>query len=152
MVFSISLIILLIVAPILVKTSGKLPAPPETACPPPMDSFFTRFNAGASINIRRENNAFIDWMPDFHISIFRRNAHSLPDSKLISVMEHMDPSNSLFYALDLQTNQEAIIIVETDLLPEPGTLIQLCGELNPDPETAPYMLFFADEIRLLQGQ
>ena len=152
MVFSISLIILLIAAPILVKTSGKLPVPPDAACPPPMDSFFTRFNPGTSVNIHRENIAFLDWMPDFHISVFRRNAHDLPDSKLISIMEHIDPSTSLFYALNLQTNQEAIIIVETDLLPEPGTLIQLCGELNPDPETTPYMLFFADEIRVLQGQ
>jgi hypothetical protein len=150
--FSIALIIVLITAPILLKTTGRLPALPKTACPPEMDSFFTRFDTGTYINLHRENKAFLDWMPDFHISVFRRNAHDLPDSKLISIMEHIDPSNSLFYALDLQTNHEAIIIVETDLLPEPGTLIQLCGKLNPDPETPPYMLFFADEVLLLQGQ
>ncbi|MBI3170632.1 MAG: hypothetical protein HYZ22_19295, partial [Chloroflexi bacterium] len=69
--FSIAMIVVIIAAPIFVKTTGELPAPPETVCPPEMGSFFTRFDEGTSINIHRESKVFLDQMPDFHISAFR---------------------------------------------------------------------------------
>lgn len=151
-VFSSVLIFTLIIAPLLLKTNGKLPTSPNTVCSPGMDSFFTRFNPGASINIHRENSIFIDWMPNFHISLFRRNAHSLPDMNLIAIVKSISPLNSIFYGLDLQTGQAAIVVVSTELLPEPGNLIQLCGELSFDPTFTPYTFFFAEEVRLVQGQ
>ncbi len=151
-VFSSVLIFVLILAPVLLKTNGKLPAAPTTICSPGMDSFFTRLNPGAFVNIQRENSIFIDWMPNFHISLFRRNAHSLPDMNLIAIVESISPLNSIFYGLDLQTGQAAIVVVGTELLPEPGNLIQLCGELSFDPEVTPYTFFFAEEVRLVEGQ
>lgn len=151
-VFSGILILVLILAPLLLRTNGKLPAPPTTACPPGMDSFFTRFNAGSSFNIHRESNVFIDWMPDFHASLFRRNAHSLPDMNLTTIFETISPLNSIFYGLNLQTGEAAIVVAGTDLLPEPGTLVQLCGELSFDPAVTPYTFFFAEEVRPVQGQ
>jgi hypothetical protein len=149
--FSIILIVLMIASPLLIKTNGRLPAPPTTACPVGMDSFFTRYDKGISINIRRENEIFLDWMPNFHISGFRRNAHNLPDSNLISIMDSIAPLNTLFNGLDLQNNNEAIIVVETDLLPEPGNLILLCGELRYDPEVTPYRVFYAEQVIPIQG-
>jgi hypothetical protein len=149
--FSIILIVLMIASPLLIKTNGRLPAPPTTACPVGMDSFFTRYDKGISINIRRENEIFLDWMPNFHISGFRRNAHNLPDSNLISIMDSIAPLNTLFNGLDLQNNSEAIIVVETDLLPEPGNLILLCGELSYDPEVTPYRVFYAEQVIPIQG-
>ncbi len=151
-VFSSVLILTLILAPILIKINGKLPSAPTTVCPPGMDSFFTRLNPEALVNIHRENSVFIDWMPNFHISLFRRNAHSLPDMNMIAIIETISPLNSIFYGLNLQTGQEAIVVVDTDLLPEPGRLIQLCGELSFDPAVTPYPFFFAEEARLVQGQ
>jgi hypothetical protein len=151
-VFSSMLIFVLILAPVLLKTNGKLPAAPTTVCPPGMDSFFTRFNPGTSINIQPETSVFLDWMPNFHISVFQRNAHSLPDTNLITIMKTISPLNSIFYGLDLQTGQEAIVIVRTELLPKPGNLVQFCGELSFDPAVTPYTFFFAEEIRFVQGQ
>lgn len=151
-VFSSVLIFTLILAPVPLKTNGRLPAAPTTVCSPDMDSFFTRLNPGAFVNIQRENSVFIDWMPNFHISLFRRNAHSLPDMNLIAIVESISPLNSIFYGLDLQTGQAAIVVVGTELLPEPGNLIQLCGELSFDPEVTPYTFFFAEEVRLVEGQ
>lgn len=142
---SIALIAVLIAAPILIKTNGRLPSPPEADCPSGLDSFFTRFDSGTAINLHRENEFFTDWMPDFHISLFRRNIHSLPDSYLISAMSSVNPENTLLYALDLENNREAIAVLPTDQLPEPGSLIQLCGYWDEPPGT-PYIFFHADEV------
>lgn len=148
---SLVLIFFIISAPIFIKSSRNLPPPPKTACPSEMDSFFTQFNAGTSINLHRENKVFLDWMPDFHMSLFRRNIHSLPDYELIEILNTIEPMNTLFYAVDLQTNRESIVVVKTELL-EPGTLIRLCGNLNYDPKVTPYSVFFAETVEVFPKQ
>lgn len=143
---SASLVVLLLTAPIYTKTTGALPTPPETVCPPNTDTFFASFDKGTSINIHRENEVFLDWMPDFHISGFRRNAHSLPEISLTIIMESIRPSNTLFYTIDLQTNQQSFVIIETEMLPQPGSLMQVCGELVFDAEVSSYSFFYVDEV------
>lgn len=144
-IFSIALILVMIAAPILIKINGIIPPAPQTSCPDGLEGFFTRFDEGTAINLHRENRAFIDWMPDFHISVFRRNIHSLPDSYLISAMGSIDPENTLYYALNLQTNREAIVILPTSQLPKSGSLIHLCGDWVEPPGT-PYVFFNAEEV------
>lgn len=140
------LVALILIAPLLVKTTGNPPAFTKTACPPEMEGFVTRFDQGMSINIHRENSVFLDWAPDFHVGIFRRNAHSLPDINLATILKSINPPSTIFYAMDIQTGQEAIIAVETALLPEPGNIIQICGHMNYDPEVTPYAVFFAEKV------
>lgn len=140
------IIIFLLMSPLLIKTNGELPAPPEMTCPPDMDSFFTQYNKGSFINIHRESKVFLDHMPDFHQSTFRRNAHSLPDINLTTILENVEPPKTIFYSVDLATNQQAFIIIETDLLPEPGSLLHFCGEYSFDPEVTPYAFFYAEQI------
>jgi len=148
-VFSIALVVLILIAPLIVKTTGNSPKSPETACPPEMDGFFTNFDKGMSINIHRESKVFLDWIPDFHVSVFRRNAHSLPDINLAAILESIAPPSTIFYAMDIKLNQQAIIVVETDLLPEPGNLIQMCGDLSYNPEVTPYAVFFTEEVMVV---
>ena len=148
--FSVIVITVMIVSPIWVKTNGKLPTFPTTACPAGTESFYTSFDKGTSVNIYRENKVFLDWMPDFHVSGFRNNAHDLPDANLITAMNGITPPSTLFYALDLQTNQEAILVVETDLLPQPGTLVQFCGRLDYNPDVTPYPIFHAEQVNVVQ--
>lgn len=150
--FSLALILLIIAAPLFVKTTGAPPSPPDVACPPEMDSFFTRFDTGTAIHLHRESSVFLDWMPDFHTNTFRRNAHSLPDSNLITIMDSISPLSTLFYGLDIQTGEQAIIVIETASLPGPGSLILLCGEFSFDPEVTPYALFYAEEVLGEAGQ
>lgn len=81
-----------------------------------------------------------------HISGFRRNAHSLPEISLTIIMESIRPSNTLFYTIDLQTNQQSFVIIETEMLPQPGSLMQVCGELVFDAEVSSYSFFYVDEV------
>jgi hypothetical protein len=142
---SIILIVVLIAAPIFIKTNGRLPSPPKTDCPSGFDSFFTRFDSGTAVNLHRENEIFIDWMPDFHISIFRRNIHSLPDTHLTGALSVINPGSTLLYALDLETNSEGIVALPTNQLPESGTFVQLCGFWD-EPSETPYKIFHAEQV------
>ena len=142
---SLALTALMIVPPVLIKTNGKLPAMPEAACPAGTESFFTHYDKGISFNLHRENKAFIDNMPDFHISVFRKNIHSLPDSRLISAMSSIDPENTLFYALNLMDNLEAIVVAPTEQLPEGNSMILLCGYFG-DNGGSPYTFFHAEQV------
>lgn len=143
---SIALIALTIVPPVLIKTKGSPPVVPETTtCPAGTESFLTRYNDGIAFNLHRENQAFIDNMPDFHISVFRRNIHSLPDSRLISAMSSIDPENTLFYALNLMDSHEAIVVAPTEQLPEHNSLVLLCGYFGDNGGT-PYTFFHAEQV------
>ncbi|GAB4573613.1 MAG: hypothetical protein Fur0017_27840 [Anaerolineales bacterium] len=137
---------LILIAPLIIKTTGASPDVAETICPPEMESFVTSFDKGMSINIHRENKVFLDWMPDFHVSVFRRNTHSLPDINLATILKSINPPSTIFYAMDIQTGQQAIVAVETALLPEPGNIIKMCGDLSYDPELTPYAVFLAEEV------
>lgn len=140
------LMALILITPFLVKTTSHPPVLTKTICPPEMESFVTSYDRGMSVNLHRENSVFLDWMPDFHISIFRRNTHSLPDINFATILKSINPPSTIFYAMDVQTGQQAIVAVETALLPEPGNILQMCGHMSYDPEVTPYAVFFAEEV------
>jgi hypothetical protein len=140
------LIVSLLAGPLIVKASGKAPALPSPACETGADSLLIRFDPGASVNILRQNQAFLDWMPDFHVSLFRLNAHALPDLYLAEWLEGATPPFSMFYTLDHRSNRKALVFVDTRLLPAPGTLAELCGKWETDPQLAIYEIFHAGRV------
>lgn len=144
-ILSATLIAIILIPPVLIKMKGQLPVLSETSCLAGAESFLTRYDEGISFNLHRENKAFIDDMPDFHISVFRRNIHNLPDSRLISAMSSIDPGNTLFYALNLIDNHEAIIVAPTDQLPKGGSIVLLCGYFGDNGGT-PYTFFHAEQV------
>lgn len=146
MAFSITLTLVMLATPVLIKSSGKTPPLPESSCPQEMDSIFVRYNKGTYVNVLRENVQFLDWMPDFHMSVFRRNAHSLADTALTTRFESISLPSTLFYAVDLQSGSEALVIIDTNLLPEPNAFLHLCGFWENDPAISVYKLFEADHV------
>ncbi|MBK8782790.1 MAG: hypothetical protein IPO22_13505 [Anaerolineales bacterium] len=118
----------LLAAPALIKINGHSPIIKAASCPSEMTMITIQYDPGTYVNVTKENIVFLDWMPNFHSSNFRRNAHNLADNNLIKAMESITPS-TLFYTLDHETNTEALIIIATDELPSPGQLlVSLCGQ------------------------
>jgi len=142
--FSALLTVILIVSPLPIKVYGASPAFQLANCPSPMSKIAVEFDPGAYINITRENLSYIDWMPDFHTSAFRRNIHNLADSHLIEFLGSVDPPSTLFQTLDFQNNSEVLVIIKTDELPKPGRTFSLCGYWNDDPNLGAYRIFQAE--------
>src|SRR6266545_2357936 len=135
----------ILVGPIFIKNSNRLSPLSPAKCPTEMTSITILPSEGTYINILRENRHFLDWMPDYHQSVFRRNAHSLADINLIAVMEKISPPSTLFYTLDYQSNQEALVIIPMELLPNRGNYAQLCGNWITGNGLDQYHIFYAKE-------
>jgi len=126
-VFAILLILVTLVGPLVVKASGELPKFEPLVCESGLEMVSLRFDPGTYFSIVRQSEPGLDWMPTFHLSRFTRGAHNLPDYDMIQWAEKIEPSTSMFVSLDYRTMKDVLIVTPTKLLPEPGTLWQVCG-------------------------
>jgi hypothetical protein len=140
------LVIMVLGGTLMTKAASQPPQTFEISCPSDNDKIAIRFDAGTSINIMREKDLFLDWMPNFHKGLFNRNIHSLADIQLINYLESLAPYTSLFSSLDYLSNRQALIVIPTDLLPPPGTNIGICGHWETDPSLKKYDVFLATDV------
>ena len=147
--FTVSLILVTLVGPLLVKGFGSHPDLPVASCGTGQDSIVIRFDPGTSINIFRENQNFLDWMPNFHLSLLRGNSHSLVDTHLVNWLEQLTPPYTLFYTLDYRTYRKALVTTDPSLLPRPGSNLELCGKWETDANLTSYDIFYADQVKVL---
>lgn len=140
-VFGTLLVILILGGTLLAKASSQPSSALTVICATGEESIATRFNPGSSVNILREKDLFLDWMPNFHQGQFKRSVHSLADTYLIRYLESLPPGTSIFSALDYPSNRSALIAAPTALLPSPGSYIGLCGHWEKDPNLAKFDVF-----------
>jgi hypothetical protein len=127
------LVVVTLIGPSIVKNLGHMPEFKPASCGDGLDSVSIRFDPGTHFNLVRESEPILDWMPNFHIGRFRRNAHSLPDSAMIAWAADLKPTTSLFVTLDYLSMKNVLIVAPTNLLPEPGTLWTACGKWETKP-------------------
>jgi hypothetical protein len=140
--FTSLLVLGMVIGPLLVKSFGQPPQFDDATCGQGTDLMSLRFDPGTHFSILRQEEPGLDWMPDFHIGRFRRNAHSLPDPNLIQWAESIEPRTSIFYALDYHAWKNILVVVPTILLPQPGTLWQVCGEWEDGQNLRTYDIFY----------
>lgn len=128
---------------LLLKTFGRLPAFQQAACEDGMDLLSVRFDPGTHFSVIRQKEPGLDWMPNFHIGRFKSNSHSLPQSDAIRWTETIEPGESIFASLDYRSMQKVMVVTPTDELPAAGSLWQVCGEWETDPQLDLYKIFYA---------
>ena len=144
--YSLILVLITVFGPILIRSIAR-PHPIQLAsCVSGSTAIAVRFDKGTFINLKRQSDSFLDWMPNYHISLFWKNAHSLPDGNMINWAGSIEPTNTVFLTLDYLLHQDVMIVVPTKLLPKPGTFIQMCGQYQTD-----YVIktFYVDEIKIM---
>ena len=144
--FSAVLILAILSGPLIVKATQQQPPSFEFTCASGSDQIAIRFDAGTSINIMREKDLFLDWMPNFHQGAFSRSIHDLADNNLIHYFDSLRPGTSLVSTVDYLSHDAALITIPTYLLPVPGTYIGMCGHWATEPELKKYNMFFADQV------
>lgn len=144
--FSALLVIAILCGPLIVKTSSPTPPTLRVTCPAGSDKIAIRFDPGASINIMREKELFLDWMPNFHQGLFNRNAHSLSNMEFINYIETLSPQTSILSSVDYLSYRSALIVIPTDLLPQPRTYLGICGRWEIDPALKQNDVFLGNEV------
>jgi hypothetical protein len=148
--FSVLLTSMMLIGPFLVRGTSPMPAS-AASCQPEMSSVVAHLDSGTSIRLIRERDPGLDWLPVFHFGFFRRNVHSVPDSRLANRLESIEPRSTLFYTLDYRSNNAALVIIPTAALPEPGSPIELCGEWESDPALEVFSIFVARSATVMLG-
>jgi hypothetical protein len=54
----------------------------------------------------------------------------------------------MFYTLDLRSNRDALVLVNSALLPRPGSMAEICGSWESDPLLADYHIFHAQTVQV----
>ena len=144
-VISAMLVAIILAGPMIVKASPQKLPEFEFSCAANSDKIAIRFDAGTSVNIMREKDLFLDWMPNFHQGLFSRNIHDLADNNLIAYFDALRPGTSLVSTLDLISGEPALIVIPTHLLPAPGTSLGICGQWETEPGLKKYDLFVSSE-------
>jgi hypothetical protein len=142
-IFSILLILTTAAGPLIVKSRAKPINFFTDQCASGLDLVFVRFDEGTFINVKKQNLSFLDWMPDYHIGQFRENSHSLADENMIAWAGTIEPPKTIFLTLDYRLSQDVMIVSPTQLLPDTGTFLQMCGQYKTDHGL---QIFYADEI------
>ncbi len=147
-IFNAALIAATLIAPVLIFWSAKPTALKNTACSSAdAESILIRFDEGTFINIKKQNQNFLDWMPNYHAGLFKRNLHDTT----IETMDwaaNLEPPVTLLYTLDLKNKNGTWVILQTDTPPTTGKYYQLCGrsEFGSHRLTKSTPFFYADEI------
>jgi hypothetical protein len=149
--FSIIIILVTLIGPILIKSTSHALNWKQAECPANLDYAIVRLSPGTQINIRNQNVPFLDWLPDYHLGVFRRNSHSLADSQMINWTQSINPNTSLFMTLDYRLRTRVLVVVKTSLLPSPGSILQLCGTFETDGALASFRIFNTETLHVLSN-
>jgi hypothetical protein len=145
-----SLIVLVLLAgPLIVRGIRTPPKATAATCQPGADSIVISYDPGTSIQLIRQRDFALDWMPVFHQGFFKLNAHGLPDNYLAEWLGTINSLTTLFYTLDIRTNKAVLVIIPTSQLAKPGSFMELCGEWTKDPLLTPYNIFIADNAKAI---
>jgi hypothetical protein len=137
------LIFLLVIGPLTVRGTSALSRTTAASCPSDTDSIVIRLNPGSYINLIKEKEFALDWLPVFHQGIFKRNVHGLTDTNLVGWMEELAPSTTLLNTLDYQSNKSVLVTLPTAGWPRDGSSVELCGTWETDALLKEYNIFVA---------
>lgn len=148
--FSLALILVTLIAPIMIRYGATAPSVTSRACKSNTVPVVVSFTEGSYIKIIKNTNDQADWPPNYHAYLFQKNAHSLEDVNLIAWLESIDPSNAMFVALDIINKVEVWLLLPTQLLPKHTGYVQFCGTFEEDPALQRYSIFNVSETHPLQ--
>jgi hypothetical protein len=146
--FNFILIAMTVIAPVFILWNAKPVTLNASACSSTdSEAVLIRFDEGTYINLKKQNQPFLDWMPDYHIGLFRKNLHSMP-METMNWATTLEPPVTLFLALTHPDQRQVWIILKTDTPPTPGKYYQACGKEESESAylVGSKTLFYADEM------
>ena len=138
---------LCLVAPFFVFGVITPPALHNSNCSPEKNSVLVYYSPDSMVNTLPQDMQFLDWAPNFHIIYFHRKAHDFPDLAFMNwVHNNVKANKTMFYALDLKTNDKVLLVTESNLLPSPPIYLEICGKWDDTLEISDYDVMIATHV------
>ena len=149
-VFSIFIFVIVLSGPYVSRGADVIPIPSQENCVAGLKSVIVRYDPGNIVHLVSQNTLLLDQAPNFHIGTFRRNIHGFPNFKFMRwALDNVTPNHTLFSALDYRTYQPVLAIVNSDTLPAPPAMLELCGTWEKNSEIEQFDIFYVASARVV---
>ena len=132
-----------LLGPFILYGAEQPPKLQPSVCPERTESLIVRYDPGTMIHLVPQTTIALDWAPNYKIGNFRRNTHDFPNIPFAEWARQIKPGSSLFYSLDFRTQEQSLVVINTDLLPDPPALLEVCGMWVTEPEISGFQIFEA---------
>jgi len=149
LIYSSILITVALIGPVFIKSNAQPMIFQTNPCESGLEKVVVKLDRGTYVILKKQNESFLDWMPNFHIGTFKENSHSLADSSLITWAESIDPPKTIFATLDYNTQGKVLVVIPSSLIPNTDSVFQICGEWEADPQLSIYGIFYGRKIQIL---
>ena len=132
----------IIFGPFLVRMVGEEAPKPVNNCLAGTDSVIIRYYPGSTVIILRNNDHQVNWAPYVAQLDFRRDIHNICCDDDIAYFQTIGWPSALFQTVDISTGRMLTVVIPADQLPQPGTVLQMCGRVEDIYSQPAYHGFF----------
>ncbi|NPV85182.1 MAG: hypothetical protein HPY45_04130 [Anaerolineae bacterium] len=145
-IFTIPLLAMLLIAPLLIRVSATPPALPTTSCEAGQEMAYLRINPGIYINIVADDAASRDWLPNIRRRYFVNRVHNLPHVETFDEFDNVPSGVSIMEGINLKNDSRILLFIDTLKLSERKGIYGLCGNYTKMPNPLTKHFFYAQSI------
>ena len=97
------------------------------ACAQGQQALYFEQRAGSYVSIWREEEFFLDRLPNVHFSRYQKYLHGLPMDQM-AYLEPVEAGSTLFSTVDLRSGEQVWVVMPTGWLPGAGQEMAVCGQ------------------------
>jgi hypothetical protein len=140
--FSILVVVIAIAGPFLAWRTDPIPSLDRSNCTGDLVSLVVRYDPGSMLHFVSQTTPLLDRAPNFHIGTFRHNLHGFPNFSFMDwALENVTFRHTLFPTLDYRTYRNVLVVTDSDALPSPPVMLELCGHWEENPDIVRFGIF-----------
>jgi len=145
--FSTFVVLIVIAGPFLAWKTDSILKLDRSNCTGGLVSIVVRYDPGSMVHFVPRTTPLLDRAPDFHISTFRHNLHGFPNFPFMDwALGSVTSRHTLFSTLDYRSFRNALVVAESDSLPSPPVLLELCGHWEENPDIVRFGIFYTTTV------
>lgn len=125
--FSLGLVLVVLAAPFVSRAVSQAVTIDPITCAEGQQAHYFEHRAGSYVSVWREEEFFLDRLPNIHFSRYQRYLHGLPMDQLAN-FEPVEAGSTLFSTVDLRSGEQVWVVIPTGWLPPIGQVMAVCGQ------------------------
>ncbi len=146
------LLFLTIVSPLILKFLIKPTTITKINCPDTQEAIVLRFSSGTNINLVKDEIEIIDWLPNYHLSIFRLNSHNICCGAETELLSKVEAPATIAPIFNTSVGEMQYVVAQEPLSQYDRMNLGFCGNFVKTREIYGIRLFFVKSMQVLSGE